>query len=175
MSAVLAFFRSWISASSDHVWILIGVIVAMLAYGVFVGRDRMVTLLLATYLSLAVLTNAPIIAIASRSFGIHDHPTLRLGWFLGLFFLMSFLVWRSHILRGMAYERGAWWESSLLVVLQAGLMISIVLFLLPTPMLGALPPPLIQTFLGDAGRSFWLIAPLVFLAVLGRRAGDTFE
>jgi len=127
------------------------------------------------YLSLAVLTNAPIVALASRSFGIHDHPTLRLGWFLGLFFLMAFLVWRSHILRGMAYERGAWWESSLLVCLQLGLLVSVILFLLPASTLASLPQALLQLFLGDAGRSFWLIAPLVFLAVLGRRAGDTFE
>lgn len=175
MSSVLSFLRTWISASSHHVWILIGIIVATLAYGVFVGRDRMVTLLLAMYLSLAVLTNAPVIALASRWFSIHDYPALRLGWFLGLFLLMFFLLWRSHILRGMAYERGVWWESSVLVFLQLGLLVSIVFFLLPTPMLASFPPAITQVFLSDSGRSFWLIAPLVFLAVLGRKSIDTLE
>lgn len=175
MSDVLSFLRGWLTTSGHHVWILIGGIVAVLAYGVFVGRDRMVTLLLSMYLSLAILTNAPLITTASRWLRVQDRPTLQLAWFLGLFLLMFFLLWRSDILRGMAFERGAWWESVLLVLFQLGLLVSIVLFLLPTAFLASIPVGLVEVFLGDLGRSFWLIAPLIFLAVLGRSGGGTLD
>lgn len=169
MSDALSFLRAWLSVSGHHVWILVGIIVLVLAYGVFVGRDRMVTLLLSMYLSLAILTNAPVIASVSRALHVQNHPTLQLAWFLGLFLLMFFLLWRSDILRGMAYERGAWWESVLLVCLQLGLLISIAFFLLPASLLRTVPGDIQSIFLGDMGRSLWLIAPLLFLAFLGRK------
>jgi hypothetical protein len=175
MGDVLSFVRTWLTASSHHVWILIGIVVSVLAYGVFVGRDRMVTLLLSMYLSLAVLTNAPLIGTVSRWLSVQNNPTLQLGWFLGLFLLMFFLLWRSDILRGMAFERGAWWESVLLVVLQVGLLASIILFLLPSAWLSSVPAVVANLFLGDIGRSFWLIAPLLFLAFLGRNTGDVMD
>lgn len=175
MSEVLSFVRNWLTSASHHVWILIGVVIGVLAYGVFVGRDRMVTLLLSMYLSLAVLTNAPLVGVVSRWLSVQNNPTLQLGWFLGLFLIMFFLLWRSDILRGMAFERGSWWESVLLVLLQVGLLISIVLFLLPTAWLSSVPEIVINLFLGDIGRSFWLIAPLLFLAFLGRNTGGVMD
>lgn len=174
MSSALSLLHAWVFTSGRHLWILVGAVVAVLAYGVFVGRDRMVTLLLSFYLALAVLTNAPLIASASRSLHIQDRPTLQLTWFLGIFLLMFFLLWRSDILRGLAHERGSWWQSMLLVVLQLGLMASIVLFLLPPALLGGVPQMLTQLFMSDIGRTVWLVAPLAFLAFLGR-GGETFD
>lgn len=174
MSDILSYLRVWLSISQHHVWLLIGIIVLLLAYGIFVGRDRMVTLLLSVYLSLAILTNAPFIGTVSRWLGLQNRPVLQVGWFVGLFLLMFLLLWRSDVLRGMAYERGSWWESILLVFLQVGLLTSIVLFLLPIAWLASLPVQVTEVFLGEVGRSFWLIAPLVFLAILGRK-GDTFD
>jgi hypothetical protein len=175
MGDALSFVRTWLTASSHHVWILVGIVVCVLAYGVFVGRDRMVTLLLSMYLSLAILTNAPLVGVVSRWLAVQNNPTLQLGWFLGLFLLMFFLLWRSDILRGMAFERGSWWESVLLVLLQVGLLVSIVLFLLPSAWLLSVPGIVINLFLGDIGRSFWLIAPLLFLAFLGRNTGGIMD
>lgn len=174
MSSALLFLRTWLFTSSHHLWILVVAIVAVLAYGVFVGRDRMVTLLLSLYLSLAVLTNAPLIASASRWLHVQDRPTLQITWFFGIFLFMFFLLWRSDILRGLAYERGSWWQSALLVVLQIGLLVSIGLFLAPVSVLAGLPREMSQLFVSDVGRTVWLMAPLAFLAFLGR-GGETLD
>ncbi len=175
MTEALSFLRDWLGNASHHAWLLVGVVVGILAYGVFVGRDRMGTLLLSMYLSLAVLTNAPLVSTASRWLRVQDRPMLQLGWFLGLFLFMFFLLWRSDILRGMAFERGSWWESVLLVVFQVGLLVSIIFVLLPSTFLAAIPQGVTQVFLGDVGRSFWLIGPLLFLAFLGRGGGGVMD
>jgi hypothetical protein len=56
-----------------------------------------------------------------------------------------------------------------------GLLASIILFLLPSAWLSSVPAVVANLFLGDIGRSFWLIAPLLFLAFLGRNTGDVMD
>ncbi|MFO0764591.1 MAG: hypothetical protein U0487_00895 [Patescibacteria group bacterium] len=55
--------------------------------------------------------------------------------------------------------------------MQIGLFLSIALYLIPPDMLKSLSFVTLQTFTDEVGRSFWLLAPLVFLAILGRSGG----
>ncbi len=139
-----------------------------IGYGFAVGRDRAVTILLSTYLSLAVVTNSPILARVSQAFGTAQNPSLQLAWFLGLFLLIFFLLWRSHLLRNLAQDRGVWWETALFSIMQVGLLCSIGLFLLPSTATVNISPFFQQAFLGEIGRSFWLIAPIGLFYYIGR-------
>ncbi|MFA6018585.1 MAG: hypothetical protein WC776_05430 [Patescibacteria group bacterium] len=140
-----------------------------LLYGFFIGRDRAIHVLLSVYLAFVVITNAPVLSTLSRVFSIQSYPALRIIWFLGFFLLIFFVLWRSPILRNMARERGSWWEACLFGVFQIGLVASIALFLLPSEFVQSLPPHIQWVFLDDIGRSFWIMAPIVVLALLKRR------
>lgn len=170
---LLLFQRHGIPMTWEGLILLLCALGAIL-YGWAVGRDRSVILLLAMYLSLAVVTNVPALGMLSRWLPIQHHPTLRLVWFLGLFFLLFFLLWRSPLLSGLSQERGAWWESAMFALLQVGLAVSTGLFLLPPEVTGRLHPMLSLVFLGTAGRSFWLLAPLIAFVWIGRE-GEVFE
>lgn len=147
-------------------------LIAGLAYGFAVGRDRAVTVLLSTYLALAVVTNAPILARLSQAMNAGKSSSFQLVWFLGIFFIIFGLLWRSHLLKNLAQERGAWWETALFSITQIGLLVSIALFLLPPEATQTLSPFFQQAFLGEIGRSFWLIAPIPLLYIIGR---EVFE
>jgi len=153
-------------------YLLFGLVLAGLVYGFAVGRDRAVTVLLSTYLSLAVVTNAPILARISQAFNVGKSSSFQLVWFLGIFFLIFGVLWRSHLLRNLAQERGAWWETALFSFTQVGLLVSIALALLPTEATQNLSPFFQQAFLGEIGRSFWLIAPIPLLYIIGRELFD---
>ncbi len=143
-------------------------VITGLGYGFAVGRDRAVTILLSTYLALAVVTNAPILSRISQALNANKSSSFQLVWFLGLFLLIFGLLWRSHLLRNLAKERGAWWETALFSILQVGLLVSIALFLLPVDATQSLSPLFQQAFIGEVGRSFWLIAPIPLLYIIGR-------
>lgn len=147
-------------------------VITGLGYGFAVGRDRAVTVLLSTYLSLAVVTNAPILSRLSQALNAGKSTAFQLVWFLGLFFLIFGLLWRSHLLKNLAQERGVWWETALFSITQVGLLVSIALFLLPPEATQTLSPFFQQAFLGEIGRSFWLIAPIPLLYIIGR---EVFE
>lgn len=148
-------------------YLLLALIIGGLIYGFVVGRDRAVTVLLATYIALAVVTNAPILGRLSSAFGAAN-PTIQLIWFGVMFAAVFGVLWWSQLLRSMARERGAWWEIVIFSILQVGLTVSAGLYLLPAENLNALSPAFRELFTGEIGRSLWIIAPIVFLAVIGQ-------
>lgn len=168
MHGLLAVLDAFGIPTTWDVFLVVGLFVASVIYGMAVGRDRAVLILLSTYIALAVVTNAPIVSFLNRTFNTYGSPTIQLVWFLGLFASIFFLLWKSHVLRGMAKSRGSWWEAVLFSLLQVGLAASVALFLLPTEMTDPIQGVLRDLFLDIGARSFWLIAPIVFLAWLGR-------
>ncbi len=153
--------------------VLLGV--AML-YGFVAGRDRVVHVLISLYIALAVVTNVPLLTYLHRWFQSIHSATLQLLWFLGAFLIIFAALWRSHILRGMARERGRWWESCLFSVLQVALIVTIVGLLMPMETVATTPPLIKNIFLSDLGRSVWLLAPFVALVALGRpQGGETVD
>lgn len=163
-------FAAWLSSSgfSWDLLILAAFAFVGVAYGIYAGRDRAIIILISSYVSLAVVTNAPAIGMLDRAFHLSANASLRLVWFLGLFLAIFFILWKSPILQNLGYERGAWWETFLFSLCQVGLTVSTALFLLPSEATSALSPAFRQVFLGDEGRSIWLILPIFFLFAVGR-------
>ena len=175
MEALFVWFHAHGIPASLDLLITLAVLVTASIYGMIVGRDRSVMYLLAVYISLAIVTNAPVFSLLSGMLRVNANPTLRLSWFLGVFFLMFVILWRSHLLRSMAREKGRWWETLLVSVLQIGLAVSVCLVLLPAENVSMLSPLVKELFLSDLARSFWLLAPVGALLVIGRgEGGDEF-
>jgi len=152
--------------------LFIGLLILGMIYGFTVGRDRAVTMLLSTYLALAVVTNAPILSRLSVSLNTNKSAEFQLAWFLGVFFLIFGILWRSHLLKNLAQDKGAWWETAIFSVVQVGLLVSIGMFLLPYETTSKLSPFFQEAFSGEIGRSFWLLAPIPLLFVIGRESFD---
>ena len=173
MSNVLFWFSHVGLASLDM--IVLGLMgLGALLYGIAVGRDRAILVLLSIYVALAVVTNAPVVSSMGQRIGSGQYPSLHLVWFIVVFFFIFIVLWRSRLMRGLTQSRGCWWEAALFSLLQTGLAVSIALFLLPSEVGIGLSPLFQQVFLSDIGRSFWMIAPMAALALIGGE-GTTFD
>jgi hypothetical protein len=156
---------------SLDITILIGFLVLAGAYGIFAGRDRCIVMLVSTYVSLAVVTNTPAVSMLNRALNATSNQSLQLVWFVGVFAIVFFLLWKSDLMRNLGYERGVWWESILFSFCQVGLTVSSALYLIPHEASAKLSPLFQQAFLSDEGRSIWLLAPIILLFTLGRSSG----
>ena len=154
--------------------ILFLVVAAVLGfgYGVVIGRDRAVIVLLSLYMAFCVVTNAPAISLISQGLGFGRVPALRVGWFLGLFVLLFLILWRSSALKSLVRDRGHWVHAGIFGLLEVGFLASTMLFLLPSEWIETLPQSFRLVFLHDIGRSIWFIAPIIGLATLGRSSGE---
>lgn len=147
-------------------------IIGSLLYGLSMGRDRVIVILISVYMALAVVGNAPILKdINALQIGIGDDFVLRIGLFIGAFLILFFLVSRSALIRtfGANAAPGSWWQTIVFSVLQIGLLISIALSFLPQDVSNHLTGFTQQVFISYWGRSAWLILPIAFMAVAPKK------
>ncbi len=162
---------------SWDLFIILFFLAAAFVYGMSLGRDRIVVILVAIYMALAVVNYAPFLGTVSGSFGIDKIFVVRISvfvlTFLGLFFLLS----RSALLRTIAKgdEQGNWFQVVIFSFLHIGLLISIVLSFLPIELAGSLAPLSQKFFVSDLARFFWVIAPIGAMIFFGRSGGPKKE
>lgn len=145
-----------------------------LAYGLSLGRDRILVILVSIYMSVAVITYVPYITQFTASISINDGFALRISAFLGIFILVFFLLSQCALLKTLASsaEQGAWWEALVFSVLNAGLLTSVVLSFFPEGGEGLLTGFSQQIFLSDPAKAIWIILPVFVMLVLGRTRKD---
>lgn len=162
---------NWSSPSWD-LFIILFFVIAALVYGLSLGRDRIIVIMVGTYMALAVVNNAPFINTASqllpREIGIQDLFVFKISSFLGAFVLLFFLLSRSALLKTLAGTEsvGSWWQVFLFSILHVGLFISIALSFLPSQSLSVFSAPIRDVFVSDPARFFWIVAPIVLMALI---------
>jgi len=151
---------NWTSPSWD-VFIVLFFVVTVFLYGMSLGRDRIIVILVSTYMALAMVANAP--AIENGSYALQTTT------FLGLFLLLFFLVSRS-ALKNVFGDLGAGsiWQVMLFSTLQVGLLISVTLSFLPPEATNNLHELSRWIFASDMGRFAWITAPILAMVFVGR-------
>jgi len=175
MSAFVAFITSlnWVNPTWD-VFIFLFFIVGALLYGLSLGRDRVIVILVGIYMALAVVTNTPALSNLNVSLNVSENFVLRISFFLGIFVVVFFLLSRSALLRtiGRSSAPGSWWQTIVFSILQVGLLISVTLNFLPREMTQGLTDMTRNIFMSDQGRSAWLILPIAFMIVAPTQQRD---
>lgn len=163
MGQFLSFLTSlnW-SAPTWDIFILLFFIVGALLYGLSLGRDRIIVILVSMYMALAIVSNTPILNQLNVSLQLNNNSVLKVTFFLGLFIVLFFLVARSALLKTIGGgSQSSWWQTILFSVLQVGLLISITLNFLPPDVTNGLAGFTKQLFLSDQGRSAWMLLPII--------------
>lgn len=141
--------------------------VAAVLYGLALGRDRVIVILVSIYMSLAVVAHLPNrIVLSSFAF--------QASAFVGLFLILFFLLSRSALHKTIATSdnRGPLWQTFLLSILQVGLLISVVLSFMPDSSIQNLQPMTRHIFVDPAAAFLWLIAPIFAMFALRGKDKD---
>ena len=159
------------STPSWDLFIIIFFIVAVFIYGFSLGRNRIVVILIAIYMALAVVNTAPFIdswVKKAISVDIGQVFAFKLGLFLLFFSLLFFLFSRSTLLRSVSGQErhGAWWQIPIFSILHIGLLLSIALSFLPIDALYSLAPFTREVFTSDIGKFIWITLPIGAMIIL---------
>lgn len=135
-------------------------------YGISAGKRRMAATLLYTYVAFAVSAALPVEKWFGSSVPALHIFFLKAGFFLGIFFLLSFFL-GSRKSRGFA-PASAWWQIFFLSFLQVGLLIHLLLQFLSSEEMQLLAPLTKNIFANPSWHPWWLALPVVFLIFLKR-------
>ncbi|MEY4744372.1 MAG: hypothetical protein RL272_317 [Candidatus Parcubacteria bacterium] len=155
------------AAPTWDLYIVLFFLVTVFLYGMSLGRDRIIVILVSIYMALAVVSNAPILGKLDASINLGQFFAFRVTTFLGIFVLLFFLLSRSALLKTFgSLAAGKWWQVLLFSVFHVGLLVSITLSFLPPDAIGHLAPATQRIFASDMGRFFWIVAPIFGMAML---------
>jgi len=151
------------------VFLLLFFVIGALLYGLTLGRDRIVVIMVSIYMGLAVVTNAPYLHDLTASVSVND-AAVRVGAFVGIFVLLFFFLSKNALLRSMdTSQSGGLLQTVMFSVLHVGLLVSVGLSLLPDSALGQFSAQTRGLFLSDPARFAWLVAPIGAMMIFGGR------
>jgi hypothetical protein len=157
---------NWASPTWD-LFIVLFFLVTVFLYGMTMGRDRIIVILVSIYMALAVISNAPYLNQLRANVNLSDFFALKVSTFLGIFVLLFFLLSRSALLKtfgGMA--SGSWWQVFLFSIFHVGLLVSITLSFVPAEAVHNLAPITQSLFASDGGKFFWIVAPIMAMVLI---------
>ncbi|EKD32734.1 MAG: hypothetical protein ACD_76C00156G0001 [uncultured bacterium] len=163
---------NWANPNWD-LFLILFFVVASLLYGISLGRDRLIVIMVSVYMALAVVSFIPFIQpVASGVAG--GLFAVRMTAFLGLFILLFFFLSQTALLSALGSKigRGPIWHIMLLSILHAGLLISVTLSFFPQSITDALSVSTRNFFISDFAKAVWIILP-IFGMMLGKGDKDS--
>ncbi len=164
---------NWLEPSWD-LFIVLFFVIASLLYGISLGRDRIIVILVSIYMALAIVNYIPFISAFTANISVNDAFALRVSVFLGIFILLFFFLSHSALLRtlGHAAAQGPLWQVMIFSFLHVGLLISVTLSFFPRDLAGVLSPLTQSFFTSDIAKAVWVSLPVLAMVMLGRNYDD---
>ena len=163
---------NWAQPSWDLFIIMFFVIAAFL-YGLSLGRDRIIVIMVSIYMALAIVNSAPFLGNVT-TITINAPVAIKIGVFLGIFVLLFFFLSRSALLRTIASsdDKGKWYQVLLYSILHIGLLVSVTLNYLPAGAVEKLAPLTRAVFATPNARFAWIIGPIIAMVLFGGGAKE---
>ncbi len=167
-----SFFQNLDLANSLN-WTAIFIFLAVaFLYGLSMGRNRLVVVILGTYFSYLLAKNIPWKELDILGFKEAPSNSVQIFIFLALILGFYFLIPHSslrHTFRLGGKNKGNWWQALLLSILQIGLILEMVMTFLSVKSLNNLNPLAKTVFSGDWPKFLWFLLPILVLMFLRSR------
>ncbi|MBU1130543.1 hypothetical protein KJ840_00195 [Patescibacteria group bacterium] len=156
------------SAPSWDLFIILFFLIASLIYGLSLGRDRIVIILVSIYMALAVVDYAPFAEKLIEGTSLEGFFLFRVVSFIAVFLLLFFILAQSALLNTFASRNASrsWWQTIVFSILHVGLIISITLSFLPESFVNELSDFTYRLFATETARFVWIILPIIAMAFI---------
>lgn len=153
---------------SWDLFIVVFFAVSALLYGMSLGRDRIIVILVSIYMSLAVVQAVPDFVL---NVTVNQSFAFQFTTFVSLFVVFFFLISRSALLRtiGAGGQRGGFIATILFSILHVGLLLSIALSFMPAEFLERFAPVTQTVFTHEWAVFGWVTAPIAAMIIFGKR------
>lgn len=159
---------NWLTPSWD-IFIIFFFIAAAFLYGLSLGLNRILIILISIYLSLALIDYFPFTNATLPEIKIGGGISLRVTLFIGVVLVLFFFLSRSALLK--AFKGGAdgsFFQILIFSILHVGLLISVVLSYMPESFNHNLSPLTHTLFIDKTARFVWIFLPIIAMIMLGK-------
>jgi len=177
MAAAYSFLSSFHigSASGWDVFIVLIFLIAVLIYGLFLGRNRMIVILISSYFSFLIVQNIPWWKLSSVGWlGLEQDPSssLRIILFLGVILLFYFLIPRSILTSTFRLKKrglASWWQLLLIAIVQVGFLSMVIFSFMPQQALANLGSVIKKLLIGPEAQFVWITLPILAIVLMRKK------
>ena len=163
---------NWFEPTWD-LFIVLFFVVASFIYGMSLGRDRIIVILMSIYISLAIVNYVPFVQAFNTDISVNDTFAIRVSVFLGIFILLFFFLSHSALVKTIGRgTQGGFLQVMIFSFLHVGLLISVTLSFFPVDLSTFLSPITRELFVSDIAKAAWVITPVIAMAVFGGKSKD---
>lgn len=157
-----------LSNPSWDLFIIVFFAVAVFIYGMSLGRDRNLLILLTIYISMALASSLPRLRLPKLgAVDLGRVLDFKVAVFLFFFMVLFVMLSRSAVLKGLAHVgSGSLTQVLLYSILHVGLLLSITMSLLPDNAQITFAPLTRDIFTSELGRFTWLVLPILAMTAL---------
>jgi hypothetical protein len=161
---------NWATPSWD-LFIILFFVVAAFLYGLSLGRDRVIVILVSIYMALAIVNTAPYLSSFNAEISYNNASIFNVTVFVGIFIVLFFLLSRGALLKtlGGSASNGSWWQSMIFSFFHVGLILSILMSYLPQATVNHVSEGMRNLFISDPARFFWLVAPIIMMVLIRKK------
>lgn len=156
------------SQNNWDILVLLLIVIGVFLYGVNLGRNKILVIIICVYLASAVYNLFPY----GRFLGElrNNYVTDAIG-FLALIFIFYFFLSRSALRAAMHYSsgQGSWFQIFIFSILGLGLVLSNIARIVPNDFLARLSPFLVRLFNAPSSQFWWALLPIIFLSMVRKR------
>lgn len=141
-------------------------VVGALLYGLSLGKDRIISIMVSIYMALAVVAALPDFVLNIK---VNESYTVQITAFLSVFIVLFFLLSRQAVLNALSpSSEGKWWQTLIFSVLHVGLLVSVTMSFMPAGMLNKFSPFTQFLFTAEWAKFAWIAAPIAAMILIGR-------
>lgn len=141
-------------------------------YGISLGRNRIVVILISIYMSIALINTFPFANYQVAEIQVGDSFVLRITIFLALVLLIFFFLSRSAIRSALRFPKkddSAWGQVFLFSILHVGLLVSVIVSFLPTSAVEQLAPLTRSIFVSPISQFLWVLMPILAMVFVRKK------
>lgn len=130
------------------------------------GKGGVLRDIISLYMAIAINNFIPFLNLVIGGVKVEDNPWLKVGIFVVIFLLISFMLTRSS-LGSLDTGRSSFLNTFLLAALGSGLLISTISVMLPPDIKKELAGISQFVFVNEVARFAWVIAPILLTVLIG--------
>ena len=138
---------------------------AAVLLGLAIGRDRIFTLLLGSYISFALTSVFSFKKLFTSLFQKEENFVVLIVVFLALIGIIYFILSRSVLKSSSRGRPKAIFQTLFLSIFLIGIILSVVFSFFPKDLLAAFSPVTKNVFNTMTARLLWLVLPLIFIGI----------
>ncbi len=135
-------------------------------YGIFLGRDKIVSLIIVIFFSYILTINLNFLSKILKNLTASQFSILSLVLFILFLFVLFFLIVKKSILSSISNHAPAWWHVLLYSIIHTGLLISLSLSLLSGELLSVFGKNIKIVFIYPQSVFVWVLLSVLSLVFL---------